>query len=63
MSDVLIGLPLAQAIQYLTDRGIAYTVTTDETNPLAEEQIVVRISDAYHLVSMGMKLCPDEEDG
>lgn len=56
MFDFLIGKPVQEVLDYFAREGIACTVTRDETNSRADTQLVVRITDAYHLVSMGFRL-------
>lgn len=60
MSDCLIGKSLQFAMDYLDNKGISYSVSIDDSNPDAQQLIVVRISDAYHLVAMGMKTAPTD---
>ena len=63
MFEDLIGRPLDEVQHYLSDKGIDYTVESDTSNAQADVQIVVRITHAYHLVSMGFKLNPTENYG
>ena len=56
MFDGLIGKPLQEVVAHFAQNGIECTVSRDDTNAKADAQLVVRITDAYHLVSMGFRL-------
>lgn len=63
MFDDLIGTTWQEAEAALQKAGVPYTVQHLEGNARADTQIVVRITDAYHLTTMGFKLAcrPKEE--
>ncbi len=63
MFDYLIGTPWQEAEKVLQQAGVPYTAVHLTGNSQADTQIVVRITDAYHLTTMGFKLaCTPKED-